>query len=127
MRAFLNLKKLKKEEKFKSWLCKIALNLAKKEYKRRKAMEEKSLENYGFFYLENENKEKKKSIIINEALNKLKFKDKFILSLFYYNGFSLKEIEELSGIKEDNLKMILCRAMQKLRKNLEGYEYELLS
>jgi len=121
LKAFLNLKKLKKESSFKSWLCKIALNLAKNELRKRKIIEYDNFgRKYVLFELAKEEKEKKKSILINEGLNKLKFKDKFILSMFYFYGFNLKEIKELTGIKEDNLKVILSRARNKLRKKIKG-------
>lgn len=78
-------------------------------------------------YLLYDEKTFKRKKIIEEALQKLKVKDRTVLVLYYYQVFNLKEIEQLTGIKRDNLKMILCRARKKLREKLEGYEYELLS
>lgn len=125
--AFKNLKKLKEEGKFKSWLCKIALNLCKNELKRRSLSGEFQKSKWDFkMFLENE-KILKKRMIIEEAMKKLNFRDRTVLVLFYYKGFNLKEISEITGIKEKNLKMILCRARKKLREKLEGYEEELLS
>lgn len=126
IKAFKNIKKLKQPEKFKNWICKIALNLTKNELKKRK-VEEYYRENAAFSLKIKGDSDRGKSMILKEALKKLKFKDRFILSMYYYQGFNLREISELTNIKEDNLKMILSRARKKLRKKLEGYEYELLS
>ncbi len=124
--CFRNISKLKKPGKFKSWLCKIAINLSRDELKKRKR--EGSIQKYkrenGFAF---DNGLSKRTIIINEALGKLKTREREILILYYYKGMAIKEIEELTGLKEGNLKVVLSRARINLRKKLEGYEYELLS
>lgn len=89
-------------------------------------MEYKDIKGNLNYLLEDEKTFKKKKII-EEALQKLKIRDRTVLVLYYYQGFNLKEMEQLTGIKEENLKMILCRARKRLREKLEGYEYELLS
>ncbi|MEJ5166451.1 MAG: sigma-70 family RNA polymerase sigma factor [Thermoanaerobaculia bacterium] len=125
--AFRNINKLKDPEKFKSWICKIAYNLSINELKRRNLEREYTEKMGDINYLLEDDKTNNKKIIIEEALQKLKVRDRMVLVLYYYQGFNLKEIEQITGIKEENLKMILCRARKKLREKLEGYEYELLS
>lgn len=123
IQAFLKINKLKDEEKFKPWLCKIALNLSRNELKKK----ERERIHRSFFLRKERVEVLRKSIILNEALGKLNEKDRKILILHYYKGFTLKEISEISGLKEENLKMALSRARMKLRQKLEGQENELLS
>lgn len=125
-KCFRSISKLKDVSNFKSWLCNIAINLSRNELKRMK--KESYIKKFQivstFVYGKNN---LKKTMLINEALSKLKDRDREILILFYYKGFTLKEISNLCGIKEGNIKMILFRARALLRNKLEALGYEFLS
>lgn len=56
---------------------------------------------------------------IEQALNKLKIKEKEIFVLKHYNSLSIKEISKITGFSESNIKVILFRAVNKLKKFLE--------
>ncbi len=56
---------------------------------------------------------------IEQALNKLKIKEKEIFVLKHYNSLSIKEISKITGFSESNVKVILFRAVNKLKKILE--------
>lgn len=58
--------------------------------------------------------------IINDALNKLKIKEKEVFILKYYNNLSIKEISKITGLSESNVKVTLFRSVKKLRKFLKN-------
>ena len=53
-------------------------------------------------------------------LNKLSKKYNVVLYLFYYEGYSTKEMAELLHIKENNVRVLLNRARNQLRKEIEA-------
>ena len=55
-------------------------------------------------------------------LNKLSKKYNVVLYLFYYEGYSTKEMAELLHIKENNVRVLLNRARNQLRKEIEADE-----
>jgi len=57
---------------------------------------------------------------INEALNKLKIKEKEVFILKYYNNLSIKEISKITKLSESNVKVTLFRAVNKLRKIIKN-------
>ena len=55
-------------------------------------------------------------------LKKLSKKYNAVLYLFYYEGYSTKEMAELLHIKENNVRVLLNRARNQLRKEIEADE-----
>lgn len=53
--------------------------------------------------------------LVSEALNKLSSDDRKIVELRHYEGYSLKEIANMLGIKYETVKKRLQRAYKKLR------------
>lgn len=75
-------------------------------------------------------KEKRK--IINDSILKLPETDKIIVTLYYYEELSVKEIAEIVGISVNNVKIKLHRSRQKLfvelkdkvgQEKIDYYEY----
>ena len=64
----------------------------------------------------------KQEIDLTPYLNKLSKKYNVVLYLFYYEGYSTKEIAELLHIKENNVRVLLNRARNQLRKEIEADE-----
>ena len=64
----------------------------------------------------------KKEIDLTPYLNKLPKKYNAVLYLFYYEGYSTKEMAKLLHIKENNVRVLLNRARNKLRKEIESDE-----
>ncbi|MCX7705839.1 MAG: sigma-70 family RNA polymerase sigma factor [bacterium] len=131
IKAFQNLDKLKNPEKFKTWLCSIARNLAYDRLREAtKILPTNSEQNPNpqeLHMVEDVVTGSRKRVIIQNALNKLEPRDRLLLTLYYYQNFSIKEIAEIVGITPENVKVSLSRARIKLRKELQGYEEELLS
>jgi RNA polymerase sigma-70 factor (ECF subfamily) len=58
--------------------------------------------------------------VIGQAIEKLSDEQKEIITLFYTNDFTYKEIAEITGKREDAIRQIHSRAIKKLR---ELYKY----
>lgn len=121
IKVFRSLKSFKKESKFSTWLYKITFNNCLDRIKKQKRnrpiaelneyteQEAKSLMNV----LESiEETERKK--MIQDCLNLLQPEENFLITLYYFNENSLKEISQIMEINENNLKIKLFRARKKL-------------
>ena len=53
---------------------------------------------------------------------KLSKKHNAVLYLFYYEGYSTKEMASILHIKENNVRVLLNRARNQLRKEIEADE-----
>jgi len=125
IKVFMNIRKVKSREHFRPWICTIARNVVRDYYRRAKINATISFdqvkESYGQW-----DETTRRRVIIQDALAKLKERDRMLLTLAYYQGFSLREISEVMKMSESNVKVCIHRARKKLRKHLEGYEYELV-
>lgn len=54
------------------------------------------------------------------AISLLPYNQKEPVILFYFNGLGVKEIANIVGKSESNVKVLLHRAREELRKNMEG-------
>jgi len=59
---------------------------------------------------------------IESCLDKLSAKEKLVFELKHYQGFKIKEAAVILGIKEGTVKVLLFRAVQKLKKLLKEEE-----
>ena len=127
--AFRSLRDFKKDSNFGTWLYRIVYNAAISKLRKRKdfevSLEKPHLENLDTAEL-NAGLEKmeqdEKIRYIREALTKLPEEESSLLTLFYLNENSVKEIAEITGISHSNVKVKLFRA----RKHLFGELYKLL-
>lgn len=67
--------------------------------------------------------EKEQLEYLEKAINMLNEKDKTILSLYYYEGLTLKEIGGVLSITESRVCQIHSRAIVHLRKNMQELKY----
>lgn len=56
---------------------------------------------------------------LNEALKRLDYRKRLVVVLHYYEGYSVKEISSMAGIKEGTVKSRLHLAREELREALE--------
>ena len=59
-----------------------------------------------------------------EQIMTLPTKYRTVIHLFYYEGYSIKDISELTGQKESTVRSHLTRAREKLKTMLKEEEYE---
>ena len=127
IKAFRNIHRLKNPEYIKAWLCCIARNLIYDRLRKRKRQKNVSLEQIKEPSAPDQTARIRKRMIIQKALDRLKEQDRLLLVLFYYQNMDIKEIAGVVGKKPANIKTALSRARVRLRKELNGYEEELLS
>ena len=113
--VFLKLIKKKEridsEEHLKAWLLRTTINCCKDYWKSRwfKSVlyEDKDLDAFD---------EEKKTGYVTECVQKLPEKYRNVIHLYYYDGYSIKEISEMLGRSENTISSQLARG----RKKLEG-------
>jgi RNA polymerase sigma factor (sigma-70 family) len=125
IKAYRSLKKFRQDSKFSTWFYRIVVNNALT-----KAKESKAIYTNDFAEIENIELEKTETVYaalshldrqkyINLALDQLTVEDRLILTLYYLNENSIEEIEEITSLKKENLKMKIHRARQKMYAILE--------
>jgi RNA polymerase sigma-70 factor (ECF subfamily) len=130
VKAYQSLKDFRQESKFTTWLFKIIFNLAVSRL-RKKKLETASIDDermVSFNVIEAENifntlTEKEQSLIVRQAVDKLPDDERAVITLFYLNDCSVKEITDITGFTEANVKVKLFRARKRLwemLKHLQG-------
>ena len=121
IKIYKSLAKFKGESKFSTWIYQITYNNCldslRKQKRSRKVVEldefteheVRSLANVLHTIEETERKE-----LIKKSLNLLAAEENFLLTLYYFNEASLKEISAIMGINENNVKIKLFRSRKKL-------------
>lgn len=118
--AFLNIKKLKNNSFFKTWVIRILINNCNKFYKRKK---HKSID---------EDEEIKKIGSVEMDLSNIEFKDfisflnedeRIILTLYYYLGYTTKEISKILNKREGTICSKISRAKIKIKEKYKGEFY----
>lgn len=117
MIAYLNIKKLKNNSFFKTWIIKILINNCNKFYKKKK---------YKSLY-ENEIINKTDSLEIDlsdiEFENFISFlseDEKTILTLYYYLDYTTKEISHILNKREGTICSKISRAKIKIKEKYKG-------
>jgi len=117
--VFLTLWKTKKrfetKEHLKAWLIRVTINKARNLVGQ--AFYKHCAELKDDIYYED-----KKDNRVKEALSKLKPKARAIVYLYYYEGYSHKEIGQLLKMKESSIRLRALRAREKMREILEDME-----
>ncbi len=113
VRAYEARFRLRKIEKFKPWLMQILVNVSKTLLKRRKKIvlteetetinQVESEPEYGLW----------------DVIVELEYEFRTVIVLYYYEGFSTKEIAKILDIPEGTVRSRLTRAREKLKKFME--------
>lgn len=121
--SFISIKSLKNEKYFKTWIIKILINECNHIYKSKK-------ENIFEEYNEDSIKEISKDYISDsihnidffELVRNLNYEERMLITLFYSEDLSIKEISNIMDISQSTVTTKLSRARNKLKKILEGGE-----
>ncbi|MBK8699986.1 MAG: RNA polymerase sigma factor [Saprospiraceae bacterium] len=108
---------------FKSWMFTIAYRTAI-DYQRKQMLDadESVLSSFASGSRAEENYEKEEmQKNLNKLLSHLDEDDALLVSLFYLNEMSVKEIIEATGYSESNIKIKLFRARKEMAKHVEKY------
>ena len=129
IKAYQSIASFRGESKFSSWLYSIAYRKAldsirkNKKYKAAELNEEitegsiEIIEN-GLTFLED--KERKK--MIQQCIMKLPEQEAAIITLFYFEEKSIKEIAKITQLSEDNIKVKLYRSRKKMFTLIKNFE-----
>jgi RNA polymerase sigma factor (sigma-70 family) len=121
LKAYNSLNSFKEKSKFSTWLYKIVFNAAISRMRKKKilkvSMDEGNIGNTiqeeQIDALDNLHKKERKKIIA-EAIARLKEDESVVMTLYYLNENNLKEIEEITGFSNSNIKILLHRGRKKL-------------
>ena len=118
--AYLNIKKLKNNNFFKTWIIRILINNCNKFHKRKKykSLDDNEVINkMGSFEIDSSNIEFKSFIsFLNED-------ERTILTLYYYLGYTTKEIAEILHKREGTICSKISRAKIKIKEKYKGEFY----
>ncbi len=127
VKAYRSLKNYKGEAKFSTWLYRIAYNTCLDRIKKQKRLipsekiddiNEGNLTGIQDALSYMEAQERKQ--MIQDALDKLQDEQRVIITLFYFEELSVKEIADVTGMSVDNVKVRLFRGRKKLFTILEN-------
>jgi RNA polymerase sigma-70 factor (ECF subfamily) len=110
------LRKLHDPANFKAWAYRIAANKAIDWIKKNKTANQISIEEVG-----SQHQKEKKEIGLKQLLEKLEFKEKLVLTLYYFENLNVAEISVVMKIPKGTVKSRLYNARNKLK---ELYEKE---
>lgn len=119
IKAFKNLRKLKKKEQFKSWLFRIAVNRVRDHLRTKKEKEvfdtsmESDLPSQEERYIQEDLKEK-----IKEEMYSLPSRQKEVFILRIFQDLNFKEIAQITEIKPETARSNFHFALKKLRDQL---------
>ncbi len=133
VKVYHSLKGFQNKSKFSTWLYRILINgakdfLRKKRWKRFLNWDSsESMDNF-FEQVEDRDPSPRKGVLgkeldqkITEAIGKLPFKQQWVFSLRFFEGFSIQEISEATELAEGTVKATLHFAIQKFKSVLAPY------
>lgn len=109
LKAYINIRKLKNDEYFKTWLIKILINQCNALLQKNK-----KIEIVITFQVDDDNDDLQK-LEIKDSVENLEGDLKVLVILYYYQDMSVKDISESLNIPEGTIKSRLSRARNKLK------------
>lgn len=116
LKAYSNIKTLRKEELFKTWLIKILINECNKIYNFNKKCI--SLDKV----IEEQYNDKYENLDLKIAVDSLPEELRLVIVLFYFEDLKISEVSEIIGIPEGTVKSMLSRAKTKISESISGKE-----
>ena len=110
-------------EKMRAWMYRVSIRRYIDRYRRDKRYGE--ILQKEFFRKENVHPfENQDYELLNEAIQQLPGKEAVLLDLYYFQGFTVKEIAQITAYSVSKVKVDLMRSRQKLRALLEKKGYK---
>ena len=131
MKAFKKIYTLKSAKAFVNWIATITTNTFFSQHRSRNAKknfrEEINIDNAEYMDLKEDDinlpdsilEQKQKKELIRDLINRLPFKQRTVLFLYYFQEFSVKEIASMHDSTEGSIKNALCKGRQSLKKEIE--------
>lgn len=128
IKAFDSLKSYRGEAKFSTWLYRIVYHKSLDRIKKNKRQQTfeiiEEITDDSFDHIENGLEamlSEERSEIINKCIGQLPEEEAAIISLYYFEEQSVKEIAQVTSLTEDNIKIKLYRSRKKLFSLLQSY------
>ena len=123
MKLYQSMKSIEDEEYLKRWLIRVVINEAKNLrmsfWKKNVFSLQESDDSETFEFYKEEHTQ------LHDAVLNLPPKYRIVVHLYYFEGYSVKEISEILKIKENTIQIQLMRARAKLKEQLkEGWKNE---
>lgn len=109
-KSYKNLENLKDKRKFKPWIYKIVTNTSFEILKNTQNYLDIEEEN-----IQSENVDIETNITLWNAVQNLKQPYRTVITLFYYEDMSIKEISKITGNNTDAVKKQLSRGREKIK------------
>ncbi len=122
IQAYLSIHKLKDLSKFNAWITKILINNCKKLYKSKKiklVSYDKIEENNSYFKTEEDISNLNENQSFYDLISFLEEKDRLIITMYYLNEYTTKDISEILKINESTLRSRISKIKEKIRKEIE--------
>lgn len=121
VKSYCSLKKLKNGKYFKTWIIKILINECNDIYNKTK---KNNFEEYDENTIQTESTNELNTKVDNLdffiLIDSLNYTERIVLTLFYLEEFSTKEIAKILKEPEATIRTRLSRARNKLKKIIEG-------
>jgi len=121
IKIYKSLSRFKGGSKFSTWVYKITYNNCLDRLKKQKRLrhvvainEFTEHEVISLMNVLDAIEESERKLVIQDCINLLTAEESFLLTLYYFNENSLKEISEIIGTNENNVKIKLFRSRKKL-------------
>lgn len=119
LKVFRSLGTFRNEAKFSTWMLRIAYFTCMTRLRKAKP-DLVTIEHHAHYLKVNNVKDAADladmRTILSQAMKGLSEEETVLVTLFYYNEQSIKEIGEITGLTESNVKVILHRSRKKLNK-----------
>lgn len=113
--AFKCIKQLKDPDAFKSWIIKILINKCNKIYRKKRINEISYIEDIENYLIQEADHLGESDINFYELLKCLNNDDRMIVTLFYLEHYTSKEISQMLNINENTIKTKLARSKDKIK------------
>lgn len=119
-KSYKNIKKLRDNSMFKTWLIKILINECNNIYRKKSKISVPYEENEMDKYLATSDNSDNMEFEI--LIRDLDYDEKLILTLYYCSKYTVREISEIVKINENTIKSKMARARNKIKRRLEEEE-----
>lgn len=128
VKAYQNLERFRGDAKFSTWLYRIAYNTAISEVrKRRNAYIEyddnyhESVKNEAVAIDDSEVSSKERQLkLLDKLLKEMPEEDALLITMFYYNDYSIREISSITNLTESNVKVRLHRLRRQMNADINS-------
>ncbi len=120
VKAYFSLDKFRGDSSFSTWLFRIAYNMSVSSLRKKKSIFVRA-DNLAHLPDEEEvppgesNQKEERLVLLERMLAELTEEERFLILLYYNEDKSIKEIAEITGLTESNIKIKLFRIKNKIR------------